>query len=173
MRLLFTLIMVLVYSGDQKQMVRVNLTHYYIWNLDRKHFCLSEASITQQIFRIRHENSCHRIRPPRYSSKNGTISETPKKRYVPDFRASAITTVHRLFPKFIINTSSAAVRVMMKMNQNKRNDAGNILTHSEEPLRVYGKPPISTSGKNIGLALFAGAAVVFTVLLLTKSPKEV
>lgn len=107
------------------------------------------------------------------AAKMVQLAKRPKKDMFPDFRACAITTVHRLFPKFIINIWSAAVRVMMKMNQNKRNDAGNILTHSEEPLRVYGKPPISTSGKNIGLALFAGAAVVFAVLLLTKSPEEV
>jgi len=84
------------------------------------------------------------------------LAKFPKKEQFPDFTAAAITNLYRLFPKPIINTASAVMRVKMKSNHDKSGNAGNVLTPSKEPLRVYGNPKASTANKNLGLALLAG-----------------
>lgn len=111
--------------------------------------------------------------PPTASSPRGTaakmvqLAKHPKKDLFPDFKAAAITTIYRLFPKQVINTASAAVRLKMKLNKDKEGDPGNILAKSQEPLRVYGKPPSKTSNY-VGIALLAGVGVGLTILALKK-----
>ncbi|RDI10469.1 SDR family NAD(P)-dependent oxidoreductase [Flavobacterium sp. AG291] len=92
----------------------------------------------------------------------------PQKDLFPDFRAAAITNIYRMFPKTTINLASGAVRLMMKMNEDKTGNAGNILARSKEPMRIYGKKPISKSIKEIGLAMFAGATVGLLMMSLSK-----
>lgn len=100
------------------------------------------------------------------AAKMVRLAKHPRKDMFPDFRAAAITALYRLFPKPIINMASAAVRIKMKMNESKEGDAGNILTPSAEPLRVYGKPPKPASSKTLGLALLAGAGVGIALVMM-------
>jgi len=93
------------------------------------------------------------------------LAQHPKKDTFPDFRAGAITNTYKLFPKLIINSASAALRIKMKLNKNKEEDSGNILTNSKEPLRVYGNPPAKTTS-NTGLAIFAGLGIGVALLLM-------
>lgn len=95
------------------------------------------------------------------------LAKHPKKDLFPDFKAAALTNTYRLFPKMVINSASAALRMKMKLNQSKEDDAGNVLTNSKEPLRVYGNPPQKKS-ENLGLALFAGVGVGVALLLMGK-----
>ncbi|MCW4469903.1 SDR family NAD(P)-dependent oxidoreductase [Flavobacterium sp. MFBS3-15] len=106
--------------------------------------------------------------PRATAAKMVKLARHPKKDMFPDLRAAAITNLYRLFPKPVINAASAAVRLKMKMNKSKEDDAGNILTPSAEPLRVYGKPPVPSSAKTLGLALLAGAGAGLAVMLLAK-----
>jgi len=105
--------------------------------------------------------------PHETAAKMVDVAKHPKKDTFPDLRAAAITNTYRLFPKLVINTASAAVRVKMKLNQNKENNSGNVLTNSEEPLRVYGKVPSKTSS-NLSLAIFAGLGFGVALLLMGK-----
>ncbi|KRD10377.1 short-chain dehydrogenase [Flavobacterium sp. Root901] len=93
------------------------------------------------------------------------LAKHPKKDLFPDLQAAALTNVYRLFPKMVINTASAAVRTKMKLNKDKKGDAGNVLAHSKEPLRVYGNPP-SKKTSNLSLALFAGLGIGAALVLL-------
>ena len=104
------------------------------------------------------------------AAKMVQLAKYPQKDLFPDIRSAAITSVYRLFPKLVINAASAAVRVMMSKNENSNDDPGNVLTNSEEPLRVYGKPP--KASKNIGLALFAGAGLGFALIMLAGNKSE-
>lgn len=107
--------------------------------------------------------------PRHTAAKMVQLAEHPKKDLFPDFRASAITRLYRLFPKTTINLASAAVRIMMKRNEDKMNDEGNILTSSKEPLRVYGKHPITKPAIKFGMALLTGAALGFALFSIIKT----
>lgn len=105
--------------------------------------------------------------PHETAAKMVDVAKHPKKDTFPDLRAAALTNTYRLFPKLVINTASAAVRVKMKLNKNKENNSGNVLTQSKEPLRVYGKVPSKTSS-NLNLAIFTGLGFGIALLLMGK-----
>lgn len=105
------------------------------------------------------------------AAKMVALAKHPKKDVFPDFKSAAITNLYRLFPKIIINTASAAMRIKMKMNNDKHGDPGNILSNSKEPLRVYGRQPSSSFTKELGLGVLAGAAVGFVLMSMYKASK--
>ncbi|WP_456312052.1 SDR family NAD(P)-dependent oxidoreductase [Pseudomonas shirazensis] len=105
--------------------------------------------------------------PRETAAKMVDLAKHPKKDTFPDFRAAAITNTYKLFPKMVMNTASAAVRLKMKLNENKVNNPGNVLTNSKEPLRVYGKVPSKTSS-NLNLALFSAVGIGVALLLMGK-----
>jgi len=96
------------------------------------------------------------------------LAKHPKKGMFPDLKAAMITNMYRMFPKSIINTASAAVRLKMSLNSDKSGDAGNVLEHSEKPLRIYGNPPKPTNGSAIGLAVLAGLAIGVGLVAIAK-----
>jgi short-subunit dehydrogenase len=108
--------------------------------------------------------------PRETAAKMVQLVKHPKKDMFPDYRSAAITTLYRLFPKLVINTASAAVRLKMKLNKDKEGNAGNILAPSNEPLRVYGKTP-SAAAKNLGLIALAGLGIGLTLMAIKKSPQ--
>ncbi|MGM8362455.1 SDR family NAD(P)-dependent oxidoreductase [Flavobacterium sp. ARAG 55.4] len=93
------------------------------------------------------------------------LAKHPKKDSFPDLKAAALTKTYKLFPKLIMNSASAALRMKMKLNKNKENDPGNIIKNSKEPLQVYGNPPSKTTHK-LGLALFTGIGIGVALLLM-------
>lgn len=95
------------------------------------------------------------------------LAKHPKKDLFPDFRSATITNLYRLFPKTIINTASAAVRTKMDFNDTKKDNPGNVLEKSKEPLRVYGNPP-TKSNQNLGVTMLAGLGLGIGLLLISK-----
>jgi len=79
--------------------------------------------------------------------------------------------MYRMFPKPIINTASAAVRLKMQYNADKSGNAGNVLAPSKEPLRVYGNPNQSAANKNLGLAVLAGLVIGIALMAFGKKIK--
>jgi short-subunit dehydrogenase len=108
--------------------------------------------------------------PRETAAKMVQLAQHPKKDTFPDYRSAAITNLYRLFPKLVINTASAAVRLKMKLNPDKEGDAGNILVNSKEPLRVYGKQP-SAVANNLGLIALAGLGIGITLMAIKKSAR--
>lgn len=108
--------------------------------------------------------------PRETAAKMVQLAQHPKKDMFPDVRSATITTLYKLFPKLVINTASAAVRLKMKLNKDKEDDAGNILAHSKEPLRVYGKTPSATAN-TLGLVALAGLGIGLALLSIKKSPQ--
>ncbi|KOS08081.1 short-chain dehydrogenase [Flavobacterium akiainvivens] len=104
--------------------------------------------------------------PRETAAKMVRLAKHPKKDTFPDFKSATITTIYKMFPKLVINTASAAVRLKMKLNKDKDGNPGNVLTHSKEPLRVYGKQP--SVNANIGLAVAAGLGVGLVLFALKK-----
>ncbi|RZJ89542.1 MAG: SDR family NAD(P)-dependent oxidoreductase [Chryseobacterium sp.] len=101
------------------------------------------------------------------AAKMVELAKHPQKDLFPDLRSAAITNTYKLFPKMIINSASAVVRMKMKANPEKTDNSGNVLKNSKEPLRVYGNPP-SKKEKSLGLALFAGLGIGVALVLMGK-----
>jgi short-subunit dehydrogenase len=101
------------------------------------------------------------------AAKMVALAKNPKKDLFPDLRAATLTNTYRLFPKLVINSASAAVRMKMNLNQDKEDNPGNVLENSKEPLRIYGNPP-SKKVHNLSLALFAGLGFGIAMLLMGK-----
>ncbi|UPZ15155.1 SDR family NAD(P)-dependent oxidoreductase [Flavobacterium humidisoli] len=107
--------------------------------------------------------------PRETAAKMVYLAKHPKKDLFPDFKAAAITTTYKLFPKLISNTASTALRLKMKLNQNKENNPGNVLTNSKEPLRVYGKLPSKTDSNFAKTAIMGLGIAAALFLVLKKS----
>lgn len=93
----------------------------------------------------------------------------PKKDKFPDFSSWAIKTLHDFFPKVIVNTASAGMRLMMKLKQSAPNE-GNVLEPSNYPYRIYGETIIPTPSKTTKTAL--GFGVLLGVALVVLSGRK-
>lgn len=107
--------------------------------------------------------------PRETAAKMVYLAKHPKKDLFPDFKAAAITNTYKLFPKLISNTASTALRLKMKLNQNKENNPGNVLTNSKEPLRVYGNIPSKTDSNFTKTAIMGLGLAAALFLVLKKS----
>jgi len=107
--------------------------------------------------------------PRETASKMVYLAKHPKKDLFPDFKAAAITSTYKVFPKIINNTASTALRLKMKLNSNKEGNPGNVLANSQEPLRVYGNPPSQKESNFTKTALMGLGFAAGLFLALKKS----
>ncbi|WP_374459303.1 SDR family oxidoreductase [Chryseobacterium taeanense] len=101
------------------------------------------------------------------------LAKNPQKEMFPDITSRILTGLYGLFPKPIINTASAGMRLMMKL-KNAPSDSGNVLEPSSEPHRIYGETILPVPSKNTRLALMAGLGLglAFMFLKVKSSSKE-
>ena len=93
------------------------------------------------------------------------LAKNPQKDKFPDFMSYFIKTAFGLFPKTIVNTASAGMRLMMKV-KNAEPDNGNILYPSKEPHRIYGEtmlPVPSKKTKTVG-AIILGLGIGYMLM---------
>lgn len=115
--------------------------------------------------------------PPFASDPRDTANEIlklakhPQKDKFPDFSSWMIKTAYGLFPKTILNTASAGMRLLMKV-KNAPPDAGNILNPSTGPHRVYGETIIPSASKRTKAILAMGTIALLGVVWLAGRPKE-
>lgn len=90
------------------------------------------------------------------------LAKNPQKDKFPDFMSYFIKTVYGIFPKTIMNTASAGMRVMMKAKNGDPTD-GNVLYPSKEPHRIYGETmlPVPSKKTKIAAAFVAGLAITY------------
>ncbi len=92
------------------------------------------------------------------------MAESPKKSMFTDWSAVVFKNLYSIFPRTMINTASAGVRMMMDKDRNPETN-GNIMVPSSEPHRIYGEtmlPAPSRNTKKLMLAgLFTGLALLF------------
>ncbi|KNB60456.1 SDR family NAD(P)-dependent oxidoreductase [Chryseobacterium sp. Hurlbut01] len=86
------------------------------------------------------------------------LAKNPKKDLFPDFTSRALVNIYQMFPKSIINTASAGMRMMMKI-KNAEPTSGNILQPSSEPHRIYGETILPVPSKKTKLAMVAGVTL--------------
>lgn len=88
----------------------------------------------------------------------------PRKDKFPDFSSWALKTMHSVFPKLLVNTASAGMRLMMKLKQGEP-ISGNVLQPSDSPHRIYGETIFPVPSKKtiaMGIGVLVGAALLLT-----------
>ena len=97
-------------------------------------------------------------------------AKNPKKSIVTDGYAQGMKVLYGLFPRAIINTASAALRLGMKPNADTNTD-GNVKHASKDPMRVYGELaiPVPSRKTKTVMMMVAGLALGF---LYAKSNKK-
>ena len=94
------------------------------------------------------------------------LAKQPQKDLFPDFMSFAMKNIYGVFPKAIINTASAGMRLVMRL-KNAPSDAGNILQPSSEPHRIYGETILPVPSKKTKLAMVAGVTLGLAYMFFT------
>ncbi len=92
----------------------------------------------------------------------------PRKEVYTDWSSVLFKTVYGMFPKTVVNTASAAMRMMMKRDAPEGTN-GNILTPSAEPHRIYGETMLPPPSKTSKLIMLSGLLAAGAVMLWNRS----
>jgi len=98
------------------------------------------------------------------------LAAHPRKDKFPDFSSWALKTMHGLFPKLLVNTASAGMRILMKL-KHANPTAGNVLNPSDDPHKIYGETLLPVPGKRTKLLFGLGVAVGIGVLFISGRQK--
>ncbi len=93
------------------------------------------------------------------------LAKQPRKGLFPDVQSLVIKNLYMLFPKAIMNTASATMRVMMRIKQGKPNP-GNVMSSSSKPHRIYGETSLPVPTRKTKLALLAGVGVGLCYMII-------
>lgn len=99
------------------------------------------------------------------AAKMVELAKTPRKEMFPDVMSRVLTGMYKFFPKPVINTASAGMRLMMKL-KNASSDSGNVLQPSEQPHRIYGETILPVPSRKTKIALLAGLGLGLTFMFL-------
>lgn len=99
------------------------------------------------------------------------LAKEPQKDLFPDFTSRALVNIYGMFPKIIINTASAGMRLLMKI-KNASSDSGNVLKPSSEPHRIYGETSLPVPGKKTKIAVLAGLGLGLAYILLKSKSSD-
>jgi short-subunit dehydrogenase len=99
------------------------------------------------------------------AAKMVELAKNPRKDLFPDFTSMMIKNLYGLFPKSIINTASAAMRLLMKV-KNAPSDSGNVLEPSSEPHRIYGETLLPVPSRKTKIAMVAGLGLGIAYMLI-------
>lgn len=94
------------------------------------------------------------------------LAKEPKKDLFPDFTSRLLVNVYGMFPKAIINTASAGMRLMMKL-KNGEATSGNVLQPSPEPHQIYGETSLPVPSKKTKIAMVAGVTLGLAYMFFT------
>ena len=95
-------------------------------------------------------------------------AKRPRKEVYPDWSSVVFKNIYSLFPKAIINTASAGMRLMMK-NGTEPETNGNILVPSSGPHRIYGETMLPPPSKTAKLLMFSGLLAGASMLIWNSS----
>jgi len=99
------------------------------------------------------------------------LAKHPKKDLFPDFTSMILKNVYGLFPKPIMNTASAAMRILMKVKK-APTESGNVLSPSSEPHRIYGETMLPVLSRKTKMAIFAGMGLGLAYMLFTSKDRS-
>ena len=99
------------------------------------------------------------------------LAKNPRKGLFPDVQSLIIKNLYGLFPKTIMNTASAGMRMMMKIKQGKPNP-GNVLWPSPKPHRIYGETSLPVPSRKMKLALLAGISLGLSYMIIKNNSSQ-
>ncbi|MET3036616.1 SDR family oxidoreductase [Chryseobacterium sp. NRRL B-14859] len=86
------------------------------------------------------------------------MAKNPKNAVYPDWSAVVFKNLYELFPNTVRDVSSAAMRMLMKTNKDRKEDTvGNILESSKDNTGIDGKTLLSVSSRKLA---WAGAGII-------------
>ena len=98
------------------------------------------------------------------------LAISPEKDKFPDFISWGLKTSHSLFPKLLVNTASAGMRLLMKVKDGQPT-AGNVLEPSKAPHGIYGESLFDAGSGKRNFALGFGVVLGIGLLLLSAKRK--
>ncbi|MCP2038364.1 SDR family oxidoreductase [Chryseobacterium sp. HSC-36S06] len=111
--------------------------------------------------------------PRELAAKMVKTAKHPKKTNYTDWTSFLLKNLYGVFPKVMVNSMSAGMRLMMK-NSDPSETNGNVLVPSDEPHRIYGEtmipPPSPTTKKLMFAASLAAAAAAVMLFRHSKEP---
>ncbi|MCG2794260.1 MAG: SDR family oxidoreductase [Weeksellaceae bacterium] len=105
------------------------------------------------------------------AAKMVELAKKPRKDLFPDVTSLIIKNIYGAFPKTLINTASAAMRLMMKIRKGKPNP-GNVLWSSPKPHRIYGETMLPVPSRKTKLALLAGIGLGLSYMIIKKNSSK-
>ena len=110
------------------------------------------------------------VDPRELAAQMVAAAKNPKKSIITDGYAQVMKVLYGLFPKVIINTASAALRLAMKPNAESDTD-GNVNYPSKDPLKIYGEMalPVPSRKTKTVMMMAVGVAIGY---LFTKAKKK-
>ncbi|MDN3606859.1 SDR family oxidoreductase [Kaistella yonginensis] len=94
----------------------------------------------------------------------------PKKSIITDGYAQIMKVLYGIFPSAIINTASAALRLVMKPGAETNTD-GNVKYPSKEPMRIYGEMAMPVPSKKTKTVMMMVVGIVLGFLLVRSNKK--
>ncbi|RZJ37180.1 MAG: SDR family oxidoreductase [Chryseobacterium sp.] len=105
------------------------------------------------------------------AAKMVELAKNPRKDMFPDINSRVMKNLYGMFPKTIMNMTSAGMRVMMKVKNGKPNP-GNVLWPSPKPHRIYGETTLPVPSRKTKLALLAGIGLGLSYMILKNSTSK-
>lgn len=102
--------------------------------------------------------------PRELAAKMVEAAKNPRKEIITDNYAAVMKVLYGIFPRAIINTASAALRLAMK-KESDTDTNGNIMHASSEPHRIYGEMAIPTPTRATKNAMIGAAGVGIGLIL--------
>ena len=102
--------------------------------------------------------------PRELAAKMVEAAKNPRKEIITDNYAAVMKVLYGIFPRAIINTASAALRLAMK-KESDTDTNGNIMHASNEPHRIYGEMAIPTPTRATKNAMIGAAGVGIGLIL--------
>ena len=96
------------------------------------------------------------------------MAESPRKSMFTDWSAVVFKNLYSLFPRTMINTASAGVRMMMDKDKTPETN-GNIMVPSSKPHRIYGETMLPVPSRNTKKLMLAGLFTGLALLLINNN----
>jgi short-subunit dehydrogenase len=109
--------------------------------------------------------------PRKLAAQMVEAAKNPKKSVITDVYAQLMKVLYGLFPRSIINTASAAMRLVMKPNAETDTD-GNVNYQSESPMKIDGEMAIPVPSKRTKTVMMMGLGLGLGFLLTASTKKK-
>lgn len=110
------------------------------------------------------------VDPRELAAQMVAAAKNPKKSIITDGYAQVMKVLYGLFPKAIINTASAALRLAMKPNADTNTD-GNVNYPSKDPLKIYGEMALPVPSRKTKTVMMMAVGIALGYLFIGSKKK--